>query len=373
MFEFEKKFKFINQRITRVIASPFQKIICAFGPKFLSILDYNLNEHGKIRDEDPHEIIMCVLFLRIKQDYNIKNIDWKSQYPESKSERFSYLIALAGELGAIKIIDLYVPTAQMILKGHGSRIIDLISHPKHEHLILSSSADTTIRMWNLKIQKTVVIFGGLCGHEDMVLCLDISEDGHWLVSGGSDNCIKVWEIPNGAHNDIENIPKRIHFPVYSSQVLHKTYINYIKFYGQIILSKNISNRISIFIFEEMFKDEAKKSLSEQNLFFKDTLKKHVRNSEINGKFIYKNSINSNTIVMNDYKFNDKLIHKFAVYKNLLIVFETSGYCYTLDLNTFQKKAVQKRVENINDVAIIGNNMFLTIGGDTIEYFTIMKM
>lgn len=365
MFELKKIKKFQNQRITRVITSPFQKVICAFGPKFIYILDHDLVEKGKIILENPNEIVVCAKFLRISKEYGLKNIEKRAifftknsvgsessknseplelktntQIPisEEKKERaqmmtdiinikddspnrskpsadlkssqsknysteqdiavvlsskseifnrspnykkneemnasqlvtskeeiqpvrstttknkesykYSFLLALAGEAGSIKIIDLYYPTYKNILKGHGSRIINLLNHPIYEHIIFSCSADTTIRMWDLRTNQTSIIFGGLCGHEDLVLCFDISQDGQWLVSGGSDNCIKIWEIPLRVHSNL-NIPKRIHFPRYSSQILHKTYINYIKFYGKIIISKNVSNRVSIFIFEDM--------------------------------------------------------------------------------------------------------------------------
>lgn len=481
MFKLNGRKQFQNQRITRVISSPYQKLICAYGPKFIFLLDYNLGEKGKIIPEDPAEVVICAKFLRLSKKYILKNIekrtyvlennlteirqkenpktnenipDLKSfKYTEKNTEyiepsyQYSFLLALAGEIGSIKIIDLYYPSYINILKGHGSRIIALLNHPIYEHILFSCSADTTIRMWDIRTNRTLIIFGGLCGHEDLVLCFDISQDGRWLVSGGSDNCIKIWEIPLRAHMS-KNKLKRIHFPRFSSQVLHKTYINHIKFYGKIILSKNVSNRVSIFIFEDMLSDkeeiatystpkishspesgthnkyennktdkketdanrkphtkadltektllECKKytfyeansemknvskkieekilnKLFNENLFLSDSSNRPIKKQEINCNYVYKNSLNSKTIVMNDYKFKNKLVHQFVVYNNKLIMVETTGGCHIIDLDTFKKKSVTISSQKITDIVIFENRMYLITNGNTIEYWTLFDL
>ena len=32
------------------------------------------------------------------------------------------------------------------------------------------------------------------GHSDRVMCLDYSPDGKFIISGGNDNVVKLWEV-----------------------------------------------------------------------------------------------------------------------------------------------------------------------------------
>ncbi len=57
--------------------------------------------------------------------------------------------------------------------------------------LVSGSSDNTIKVWNLGIEKLKYT---LTGHSNWVLCLALSPDGNTLVSGSSDNTIKIWNL-----------------------------------------------------------------------------------------------------------------------------------------------------------------------------------
>jgi WD40 repeat protein len=59
--------------------------------------------------------------------------------------------------------------------------------------LISGSADSTIKLWNV---KTGEVKATLAGHESDVLSLAISNDGQFLISG-SFKKLKIWNTRNG--------------------------------------------------------------------------------------------------------------------------------------------------------------------------------
>ncbi len=55
------------------------------------------------------------------------------------------------------------------------------------------SNDCSVRVWNLKTYKPVI----LEGHTNTVLCVCISPDNTIVASGGHDRTIRVWDILKG--------------------------------------------------------------------------------------------------------------------------------------------------------------------------------
>lgn len=76
-------------------------------------------------------------------------------------------------------------------------------HPT-DRVLLASCADRRLAMWNLDDKETTVknltaVPGKLvCQHDaGWVRCVDLSPDGRWVVTGGSDRRLKLWAWADG--------------------------------------------------------------------------------------------------------------------------------------------------------------------------------
>jgi hypothetical protein len=77
--------------------------------------------------------------------------------------------------------------------GHSKEINKLIAHPK-QPLLITCSADQTVRIWNADNGAAVRT---LSGHTDYVYAIAVSSDGNLIASGSFNGEIKVWKVADG--------------------------------------------------------------------------------------------------------------------------------------------------------------------------------
>ncbi|NEQ75681.1 MAG: WD40 repeat domain-containing protein [Okeania sp. SIO2C9] len=95
-------------------------------------------------------------------------------------------------LGAL-IGNVYEGRERNRLIGHNGRVYS-VSISNDGKKIVSGSSDNTIKVWNL---ETGELIRTLTGHDRPVNSVSISNDGKKIVSGSGDNTIKVWNLETG--------------------------------------------------------------------------------------------------------------------------------------------------------------------------------
>ena len=180
---------------------------------------------------------------------------------EKLCKRQQYL-CVAGKLGTIKVIDLSRKALHGILFGHAGEVMDLKVSPINEWIVVSSSKDETLRIWNLKANTCVAILGGHYGHRGSITTVAWHENGTRILSGGMDTTVKIWdssdESPIGLAIrkglafsnllDFEEFtgyvkPVIDQFPMFSSSKVHIDFVDCVQFCGDCILSKSCDHRI----------------------------------------------------------------------------------------------------------------------------------
>ncbi|RIB13866.1 WD40-repeat-containing domain protein [Gigaspora rosea] len=176
-------------------------------------------------------------------------------------------LAVTGAQGIIKIIDSSVGNVVRSLIGHGDEINEIKFHPRKPSLLFSASKDFSIRLWNVVTCMPIAIFGGECGHREPVLSIDVHLSGDFLASSGMDHAVKIWSlctpvVKNAIESSLKPIqpsrpqqtsssrqqtccrshgkppsPVFVHFPIYSTARLHNNYVDCVRWYGDLLLSR----------------------------------------------------------------------------------------------------------------------------------------
>ncbi|KAK3734064.1 hypothetical protein QZH41_015841 [Actinostola sp. cb2023] len=135
------------------------------------------------------------------------------------------LIAVAGNKAIIRFIS---PISMKCIKhyvGHGGAINDLKFHPNDPHMLLSASKDHSLRLWNVKTDALVAIFGGVDGHRDEVLSIACKNS----YSYDANTAKKPFKT---AH---------MHYPNFTTRDIHRNYVDCVRWLGDLVLSKSCEN------------------------------------------------------------------------------------------------------------------------------------
>lgn len=125
-----------------------------------------------------------------------------------KVDPTSTYLASGATDGTVKVWDIVRGFPTHVLRGHGGVVSAIAwSYPRAQDFearkmrLFTASVDTRIRVWDLtkgaeqaRTGKQVKPEVVLEGHVSVPRGLDVSEDGRWLVSGGRDQVVLMWDM-----------------------------------------------------------------------------------------------------------------------------------------------------------------------------------
>lgn len=163
------------------------------------------------------------------------------------------IMATAGEDKDIHILSLAYCKEISVLTGHGESVEDIISHPTNNNIVISSSQDGTIRIWDIYKEKCICMF--ITNYSLTVMA--INNSGNKLVVGTEVGCIIECTFPEWICNidDYNNKIQSNELPITfdsnstnqilrnSNKKLHSHYIDSLGFIDNNILSKDINGHI----------------------------------------------------------------------------------------------------------------------------------
>jgi U3 small nucleolar RNA-associated protein 13 len=126
----------------------------------------------------------------------------------SKVDPTSTYIASGSADGVVKVWDIVRGYITHIFRGHGGVVSALAFNYPHDSSsvlqtqkmqLITASVDTRIRIYDLtatanKVNGVAKPEAVLEGHVSVPRALDVTQDGKWLVSGGRDSVVLLWNL-----------------------------------------------------------------------------------------------------------------------------------------------------------------------------------
>jgi WD40 repeat protein len=147
----------------------------ANGIRSLGVRDYPQSQLSTIPPQHHLEIISMLL----------------SRIPASLLLAWT-LFSLAG--GIKKAQPASSPEIVTVLKGH-TDTIEAIALSPDGNIAATACFDRYVRLFDAVNGKEIRTYGGQQGHTGQVLCVAFNAKGDQIVSGGSDNFARIWDVP----------------------------------------------------------------------------------------------------------------------------------------------------------------------------------
>ncbi|CAL2031073.1 unnamed protein product [Caenorhabditis brenneri] len=105
-----------------------------------------------------------------------------------------YRLVFGGESGRLYVMDDRTMKVTKNLVACGGAINDIRTSPTNSKLFAIASKDKSVRVFDVRADAYLLVFGGPYSHLDSVLSVDWTPDGSKIVSCGFDNYVYGWDL-----------------------------------------------------------------------------------------------------------------------------------------------------------------------------------
>ncbi|GAX15550.1 polycomb protein EED [Fistulifera solaris] len=210
-----------------------------------------------IVDDKTESFYACTFAGRSRGEERDRSMSHTTNMPE--------LLCVGGAKRVIYVIDIVTKKRILTLHGHGESVLSLKPCPTDEWILLSSSEDESIRLWNLRSGAPVAVLKGREGHIDSVISAAWNPSATLIISGGMDTTIKIWDAREGSqlrqaiarsHEvvdlwqservTVDENPILVKRPIFSTQKVHVHCVDCVQFIQNgLVLSKSVDSRIEL--------------------------------------------------------------------------------------------------------------------------------
>ncbi|KAI9892183.1 MAG: hypothetical protein M1814_001642 [Vezdaea aestivalis] len=186
------------------------------------------------KDESGKDSIEIIAAFEDEEDTSLNSCTWAQDQNTGNP-----LICVSGGVSTIKVLDVYEKKLARTLAGSGEAIQDLATSPLNSMVIASCGMDRDVRIWTLDylhIRQPMLL---ICrGHREGVMSIAWHSSGRYLLSGGKDNTINLWVIPELPDTTAgrDSIPV-LQYPHFSTSAIHSDWIDCLMFHHDLIISK----------------------------------------------------------------------------------------------------------------------------------------
>ena len=113
-------------------------------------------------------------------------------YGNSFSPDKSTLLTSSAD-STIRLWSLYTFSNLVVFKGHIGPVWD-VKFSSHGHYFASAGDDCSVRLWTQEHVQPLRMF---CGHLSAVECLSYHPNSNYVLSGSSDRTVRVWDVLTG--------------------------------------------------------------------------------------------------------------------------------------------------------------------------------
>ncbi|CAF0973931.1 unnamed protein product [Didymodactylos carnosus] len=181
-----------------------------------------------------------------------------------------------GKSGVVRVIEATRTRHFKPLHHFGS--VNQMAFASHQpKLMVSACSNLTVYLWDVSVGLCLSTFFGPYRHYQQILSVDINHDGTLAASGSMDCSVCIWSItetrtlkniqlaetkPQNSKEHRLMKPHRVHVPLFLTSTLHDHYVDSVKFFDEIMITKSADNTFCIWNYD------LKTSKTDANVFFK---------------------------------------------------------------------------------------------------------